>query len=578
MFQPLALRPGVVKDVTSYAAEGGYADSNLIRFWQGSVESMGGWEDVSLLNPTLLGVPRSATTWKNHAGQPIIAIGTNSKLYVYVDGRVYDVTPIRLTLNPAPSNPIVTLINSSTITITATAHSANVGDYVTISNALPIAGLDVNGNWEITAVVGLNTIEIQHTGQAASTEVGGGVSVKLEFEIGVGGNSNASSGGWGTGTWGTGTWGTPRTITTSGVLALRTWTLQNWGEDLLAMPRGGDLYVWDASTPTARAAKVTFAPNGDFFQISPSDGHVIVFGADSNQRLMKWCDTMDYTTWTGGTSGSIYLTAGVSFAGAAKVGNEILVWDNSGTLYRLRYIGDELVFSFLPFATNVQLLTPASVVVYSDKAYWLGNRMVYMYDGNISAIQCPVIDYMHRRLNTEQKEKIIGGSITKYGELIWFYPSGPENDNYIKFSTLLNVWDIGELARTAWTDGGAFAHPIGAAANGRLYFHERGTSAAGEVMTSYLTTAYTDLDEGGQVAFLRRVMGDVGGEVDFTIYTRRTAQGEAVARGPYRISGSAQPDFAWVRARGRQMAFKFSGAGFWRLGKCQLDYSVEGAQ
>lgn len=578
MFQPMTLRPGIVKDVTEYAAEGGYVDSNLIRFWQGSVEAMGGWDDVSVLLPDLLGVPRSLTTWRSHAGQPIIAIGTNSKLYVYIDGQIRDITPIRLTVNPTPANPIITIIGNPVVTVTAQAHAANVGDYFTISGAETVGGLDVNGNWTISEVVDVDTVNFVHTTNATSTAVGGGVAVTLEFEIAVGGNSNATAGGWGTGTWGTGTWGTPRITNTPAVSTLRTWSLQNWGEALLIMPRGGGLYAWSPTQVLPRASHVTTAPNGEFFVISPIDGHVVVFGANGVDHAMQWCDTMNYENWDDGTAGSIYLITGVSYSGAVLVGNEILVWDSAGTLYRLRYIGDELVFSFLPFASDVPLLTLSSALVHNDKAYWLGNRMVYMYDGNVSVVPCPVINYMHERLNVDQKEKITGGPISTYGELIWFYPSGDENDSYIKYNVLLNVWDVGTLARTAWTDGGAFPQPIGAGENGRLYFHERGDLALGEPFSAWITTAYTDLDEGGKVTFLRRVMADVSGELELTIYTRRTAQGSSTARGPYGIGPTAQPDFAWVRARGRQMAFKFSGPSPWRLGKCQLDYSAEGAQ
>lgn len=591
MFQPLALRPGIVKDVTPYAAEGGYVDSNLIRFWQGSVESMGGWDDVSALQPDLLGVPRSITTWKTNSGKPVIAVGTNSKLYVQLDGTQYDITPYRASYSSNPADlreepeipplspdPFTVIAGSNLVAISIPAHGAKVGDYVNVSGATALGNINPNGNWQISEIVDIGTFKFAHHTVAQSSLVGGGSLARIDFEIAIGSNSNAVSGGCGSGTWGRGTWGTPRASGTAGVTTLRTWSLQNWGENLLAMPRGGYLYVWSPGTSPDRAERITTAPRGTFFVLSPTDGHLVVFGAGGDDRKAQWSDGMDYNAWSGGTSGALYLTTGVSFTGAALVGTEILVWDNSGTLYRMRHIGDELVFSFLPFATDVPLLTRSSVVVHSDKAYWLGNRMVYMYDGNISAVQCPVIEYLHKRLNMRQKEKIIGGAITQYGELIWFYPSGEENDSYIKFNTITNAWDIGTLARTAWFSGGAFDSPIGGMANGRMYFHERGTLANGAPMSCWLTTAFTDLDEGDKVTFIRRFMADVEGDIDLTIFTRRTAHGEPTTRGPYRISSAAQPDFAWVRARGRQMAFKFSGPSFWRLGKCQIDYSVEGAQ
>ena len=101
--QKLQFRPGVNRENTSYANEGGYYASNKIRFRSGQPEKIGGWTadtgtTTSTLKPTtgtLWGVARSMWNWLNLAGYNLLAVGTNVKYYIQngTNGLSYDVTP-----------------------------------------------------------------------------------------------------------------------------------------------------------------------------------------------------------------------------------------------------------------------------------------------------------------------------------------------------------------------------------------------------------------------------------------------------------------------------------------------------
>ena len=105
--QKLALRPGVNRESTTYANEGGYYASNKIRFRSGQPEKVGGWTaDTGLNNSTLKpttgtiwGVARGMWNWLNLTGYNLLAIGTNLKYYIQngTNGAFYDVTPLRFT-------------------------------------------------------------------------------------------------------------------------------------------------------------------------------------------------------------------------------------------------------------------------------------------------------------------------------------------------------------------------------------------------------------------------------------------------------------------------------------------------
>jgi hypothetical protein len=115
------------------------------------------------------------------------------------------------------------------------------GDFVTFSGASAVGGLTLNGEFQVT-VLTINTYNITATSQASSTAGPGGGTVTAAYQINVGPEVQVPLVGWGSGGWGLGTWGNGA----GSSIALRLWSQQNFGEDLVFNPRGGGLYYWDA--------------------------------------------------------------------------------------------------------------------------------------------------------------------------------------------------------------------------------------------------------------------------------------------------------------------------------------------
>ena len=78
--QKVNLKPGVNKEITSYSGEGGWWDSEKVRFRQQFPERIGGWTRISA--NTFIGVCRSLWNWVTLGSQSLVAIGTNSKYYL----------------------------------------------------------------------------------------------------------------------------------------------------------------------------------------------------------------------------------------------------------------------------------------------------------------------------------------------------------------------------------------------------------------------------------------------------------------------------------------------------------------
>jgi len=97
-FIPLELPPGVFANGTNQQAAHRWRDSSLVRWSNGALGPVGGWQTWTQLTNKTTGVPRSALAWTDNSGNRWMAAGTASKLHVYNDaGEIYDITPTGFT-------------------------------------------------------------------------------------------------------------------------------------------------------------------------------------------------------------------------------------------------------------------------------------------------------------------------------------------------------------------------------------------------------------------------------------------------------------------------------------------------
>jgi hypothetical protein len=258
MLKKLLFKAGVNRENTRYTNEGGFYESEKIRFRQGTPEKIGGW--LQLSGNTFLGICRSLWSWSTLAAQNLMGVGTNLKFYIQNGGSYYDITPIRKT--DTLTNPFTTATSTNsggntTVTITDASHGATNGDYITVyyPGAVPtVGGVTIPvGQYAITYLT-LNTYSITVSGTASSNATGGGT-VYISYQSNIGPEYAVPLTGWGAGTWGTpptyappstiGTWGYGSTATGN---PIQLWNQMNYGQNLLYGPRGSQLYYWDANT------------------------------------------------------------------------------------------------------------------------------------------------------------------------------------------------------------------------------------------------------------------------------------------------------------------------------------------
>ena len=252
-------KPGIIKDDTQLASEGGYVASSRVRFRRGRPEANAGYEFVAtaqLFDPST-DMARAAKAWVTLDGEKVMAFGTAKKLMALLGGGLIDVTPPHS--EGVLTSPFSTTNSSTTVAVAHPTHGLLTGQIVTYSHASAVGGLTISGPYTIT-VVDADNYTITAASPASTTAGPGGGNVDFVAALVDGNVDGSAGGGYGVGPYGVGAYG----VKSAYEYRLRTWSLANWGENLLASPTGGALYEWQPDLSYAE-----LVANGD---MATSDG------------------------------------------------------------------------------------------------------------------------------------------------------------------------------------------------------------------------------------------------------------------------------------------------------------------
>lgn len=383
--------------------------------------------------------------------------------------------------------------------------------------------------------------------------------------------------GYGGGPYGLFSYGTPRADTGT-VTPATTWSMDNWGEYLLACSNAdGKIYEWDLNTANDAVA-LTNAPVSNKAVLVTAERFVFALGAGGNARKVQWSDQEDNTVWTPAITnqaGDIELeTVGSIVAGKRLRGVNLIFTDVD--VHTAQYQGPPYVYGFERIATGCGLISAQGVAAVESVAYWWSPAGFFMYDGFVRPIKCEVLDYVTKNLSPQQRSKVYAVANNQFGEIWWFYPSATntEVDSYVTYNYREQHWSIGSLARTAGTDRGVFNYPLMVSTDGYIYEHEVGVSYDGA--TPYAQTGPIEFGGGDQIMVARQLIADENtqGAVGVQFKTRFTPLGSEVVK-TYTIDSPYTP----VRFSGRQIEMKITGDSMtdWRVGVMRLD-AVAGGQ
>jgi hypothetical protein len=613
MLQRITFKPGVNRDQTNYAGEGGFFECDKIRFRSGFPQKLGGWLRYGTF--TLAGICRQMYNYITSLSDNIMCLGTSQKAYLEVGGNLIDITPIRATFStPDTDNCFATTTGSTTVTVTIINHGAIDGDFVTFSGVVgPVNGIpdsELNAEFQIT-FVDLDDFTITVSTPATSTGTGGGSTIDADFQINIGTPTGSYGYGWGAGVWSRGGWG-------SGTLTplytpQRDWWFDNFDNDAVMNIRLGPIYYWEYDGTFVSRAVLLSSIGGasavpvQVMQIlvSQNDKHLLAFGAvpfgstsisDFDPLLIRWADQDNPLNWTPSptnSAGFIRVSRGSRIIRALPTRQETLVFTDSH-LYSLQFTGTTDVFALQEMADNISIMSPRACTSANNVTYWMGTDKFYAYSGRVETLPCTLRNHVFQNFNYDQAEQVVSGTNEGWQEIWWFYPTANSNVNnaYVVYNYLEKIWHYGSIERTAWLDTPLREYPQAVGGN-YVYDHERGVDDDVLPMTSFVTTNDFDVGDGENFLLIRRIIPDV----DFTGSTAAAPQVLMTMR-PRNFpganySGTNQPDVirtatvpieqfteqVFIRARARQMGFKIQSTDLgvqWQLGAPRLDGRADG--
>jgi hypothetical protein len=671
--QKLQFRPGVNREGTTLANEGGWFESDKVRFRSGYPEKIGGWIlDTGSTYPTppavtfaasgtttglapatgaFWGTCRTLYNWLTLIGFNLLGVGTNLKYYIQnsTGGNFYDITPVRLSSTVA-ANAFTTTYptNTTTVTCNVTAHGAQPGDFVTISgvagpiNGIPAASL--NKEFRVVATPTVDTFTVTVDSGATSASTTGAATFALQLNAGA--DTFAAASGWGAGGWGGVTPGYASTSwgQSTGYIPLRLWSQSAFGENLIFNPRGGPLCFWAVNTApnTFDRGQVIVASGSitqknyatgsgtttvsvdstcpslvNYVMVSDASRFTIAFGCNDptgvystptlDPLMVRWSDQESYSTWTPAITnqaGSYRLSQGSEIVTAIQTRQEILIWTDTA-LYSMQFVGAPYVWTFQIMGSNLSIIGPNAAVTVNNITYWMGSDKFYMYSGRVETLPCSLRQYIFDDINLSESAQVFGGSNEGYNEIWWFYCSTNSTtiDKYVIYNHLERTWAYGTLARTAWLDSPLRDTPMGTTYGNVVVYHEQGnddgTTTPASPIYAYVRSSDFDIGEGHNFGLVWRIIPDVTFDgstvnqpvVNFTVYPRQnpgtnygstdtptvtSAQNYSAVR-TYNVQQFTE--YAYVRIRGRQMAFQISSADLgvsWQLGSPRLDVRKDG--
>ena len=382
--------------------------------------------------------------------------------------------------------------------------------------------------------------------------------------------------GYGYGAYGRETYGTARTTGT--LIEATTWSLDNWGEYLVACSSAdGKLYEWQLNGAVA-AAQISNAPVDNLGLIVTEERFLFALGAGGNPRKVQWSDREDNTTWTPASTneaGDIELQSAGEIQTAIRTRGQTLILTTTSA-HTARYIGPPYVYSFERVGTSCGIISRQAVADVDAGTFWMGQRGFFGFNGNtVTEIPCEVHDYVFGDINTGQVSKTWALANGQFGEIWWFYCSSGSNeiDRYVAYDYKEGHWLIGDLSRTCGVERGVFTYPMLIDGSAVVYDHERGLAHSGG--TVYAESGPISIGNGDNIMQVTDLITDeqTQGDVNVTFKSRFYPNDTEYTHGPYTPS-----DPTSVRFSGRQVRMKVEGQTLanWKVGTMRVDAKAGG--
>jgi len=385
------------------------------------------------------------------------------------------------------------------------------------------------------------------------------------------------------------------------------WSQDNWGEILLACPKGGPIFYWPPNKGNTTALPVGTGPaqNTYIFVSMPNQILVACGSAKSmvagswdtsiDKLLVRWSTQNDFTNWMVSfttLAGSFHLGTGSKIVGACQAANNAFVLTDVDA-YSMSYLGYPLVFGFNQIGTECGLVGPHAIVSLHGVVYWMSYANFFTTSGqqSVRSVPCPVWDTVFQNIDINNISKAVAAANGDFNEVTFYYASvggTGENDSYVKVNVVENVWDYGRLPRSAWEPRSVLGPPI--AADPTTFYlqqHETGYSADGALMDSYFETGYFAIGDGENFSVIDQLEPDMKWQT-VSASTPNASVAVTITAVDYPSGGNAMTNvltmtnttkYLTPRVRGKQIKFRVETndtTSWWRAGRIRYRWGLAG--
>lgn len=527
---PITPPPGVVLTESKRVIEGRWIASINIRFVKGRPQKIGG--NARAVQTPTSGVPRALHAWRDNLQNNFLAAGTYRKLYVYdTVWAQNDITPYRATGSLA-NNALSTTNLTPIVGVVHVLHGVGVGDTIEIAGAAAIGGITPNGVFLVNTVIDADHYTFQFTANATSTvAAGGGAAITYKYEIPVGVELGVYGLGWGVGGYGLGTYGTPRGTSTI-FIEPRVWSLDHFGQLLIASYNGGTIYQFDptASQPWSRATVISTdpgLPTDVRYAFVTSERFIMALCAGMQ---VKWPSQNSLTDWTPtatNTANIRTLTEGTKLVAGAVLADFISVVWTDAALYKFQYTGSSYIYNSSMVAKDCGLLSPGGKVTAAGIAYWIGQDTFWHYNGSV--LPMPNVEdirkYVFDALKVDYGYQCTTVFNPQHNEIWFFYTVNGQTSPTLGviYSIENQCWAplyYGRASGTHFTQGDT--RPYMATTDGYINQHEVGYDDNGVAMPWSLTLSPYAMNQGGQHVDVQGIVPDFFEQVGDITMTANT--------------------------------------------------------
>jgi hypothetical protein len=428
-------------------------------------------------------------------------------------------------------------------------------------------------------------------------------------------------------------WGQSSSVQTPIRLDPASWSLDNFGEILIATMHNGPTFIWDP-TNTGLGGRATINTNMPIKSVmtivSDRDRHVIHLGtcttinngATQDKMFIRFSDQEDYDVYqptSTNTAGTFRLDDGTKIIGAVKAKDYILILTDSAA-YTMQFVGPPYTFTIRKVGSNCGCLGQHAIVFAQGAVWWMGDSGgFFVYDGTVTSVPSLVEDYVFTTtgfenpgLNYNSDEIIYACHNSLFTEITWFYAdeSSSNINRYVTYNYSEKVWTTGTMARTTYADASVYDLPhatkydpnvtptfpvVNGVSSGATYYyqHEIGVNevdslGAKTAIPAYIRSGDFDLDVDGDGQYflkLNRFIPDfknLEGNVKVTLFLRSypadttTAKGQTTI-GPFTVNSDT--DKIDTRGRARLASIKIENDAIdetWRYGIFRVDIQPDG--